>query len=98
MGANALSPNFYLRTKGKIKQQITALAYPSLTIVRTSRIDAEHETTRTGEKLGLLAAHVFKPLITKLYLPVTAGKIAAALLDGVISGKPGVKMVESDAL
>ncbi|MBK9521855.1 MAG: NAD(P)H-binding protein [Rhodocyclaceae bacterium] len=98
LGANALSPNFYLRTKGDAEEQITARAYPSLTIVRPSLIDAERETTRTGEKLGLLAAHLFKPLIPKRYLPVTAGKIAAALLDGVISGKPGVKIVESEAL
>lgn len=98
LGANALSPNFYLRTKGDAEEQITSLGYSSLTIVRPSLINAERETTRHGEKLGLLAAHVFKPLIPKRYRPVTAEQIATALLDGVISGKPGVKIVESDAL
>ena len=98
LGANALSPNFYLRTKGDAEEQITTLAYPSLTIVRPSLIDAEREKTRTGEKLGLLAAHVFKPLIPQRYRPVTAEKIATALLDGVIAGKQGVKTIESDAL
>ena len=98
LGANALSPNFYLRTKGDAEEQITTLGYSSLTIVRPSLIDAERETTRFGEKLGLLAAHVFKPLIPQRYRPVTAEKIANALLEGVIAGKQGVKIIESDAL
>lgn len=98
LGANALSPNFYLRTKGDAEEQITAIAYSSLTIVRPSLIDAEREKTRTGEKIGLLAAHMFKPLIPQRYRPVSAEKIATALLDGVIAGKPGVKTIESDAL
>ncbi|MBK7687041.1 MAG: NAD(P)H-binding protein [Rhodocyclaceae bacterium] len=98
LGANALSPNFYLRTKGDAEEQITALDYPSLTIVRPSLINAEREKTRTGEKLGLLAAHLFKPLIPQRYRPVTAAQIATALLEGVIVGKSGVKVIESDAL
>ena len=40
LGANALSPNFYLRTKGDAEEQITSLGYSSLTIVRPSLIDA----------------------------------------------------------
>jgi len=98
LGANALSPNFYLRTKGDAEEQITSLGYPSLTIVRPSLIDAERESTRFGEKLGLLAAHVFKPLIPKRYRPVSADQIATALLEGVIAGKQGVRTIESDAL
>lgn len=98
LGANAMSPNFYLRTKGDAEEQITALDYPSLTIVRPSLIDAERETARHAEKLGLLAAHLFKPLIPHRYRPVAAAQIASALLDGVIAGKQGVKVIESDAL
>ena len=98
LGANALSPNFYLRTKGDAEEQITALGYPSLTIVRPSLIDAERESTRRGEQLGLLAARMFKPLIPRLYRPVNAEQIAAALLNGIVAGKSGVKIIESDAL
>ena len=98
LGANALSPNFYLRTKGDAEEQITSLGYPSLTIVRPSLIDAERETTRTGEKLGLLAAKMFKPIIPQRYRPVSAAQIATALLAGIIAGKQGVTIVESDAL
>ena len=98
LGANALSPNFYLRTKGDAEEQITAIAYSSLTIVRPSLIDAERETTRRAEKLGLLAAHVFKPLIPKQYRPVTATAIAQALLAGVLAGRAGTQIIESGKL
>jgi uncharacterized protein YbjT (DUF2867 family) len=98
LGANALSPNFYLRTKGDAEEQITSLGYPSLTIVRPSLIDAEREATRHGEKLGLLAAKVFKPIIPQRYQPVTAQQIATALLTGIVAGKQGVSVIESDAL
>ncbi len=98
LGANALSPNFYLRTKGDAEEQIIALGYPSLTIVRPSLIDAERETRRRGEQLGLLAARIFKPVIPRQYRPVTAAVIARALLAGVLAGKAGSTIVESSEL
>ena len=98
LGANDLSPNFYLRTKGDAEAQIAALNYASLTIVRPSLIDAEREQTRLGERAGLLVAKLFKPLVPLQYLPISAARIAQALLAGVVRGEEGSRIVDSREL
>lgn len=98
LGAKASSGNFYLSTKGKAEDQIRQLDYPSLIIVRPSLIDTQRSDVRIGEQVGLLAARVLGPIIPRQYRPVTSSVIAQALLDGVLTGKPGVTIVESGEL
>jgi uncharacterized protein YbjT (DUF2867 family) len=90
--------NFYLRTKAEAEQGIIDLGFASTTIVRPSLIDAEREQARPAEHLGVLLARALKPVIPKKYRAVTPQQIAQALLQGVLSGEPGVHVVESDAL
>ena len=95
LGAKASSNNFYLRTKGQAEAQIEALHFASLTIVRPSLIDAEREHRRPGEQAGLLMAKIFQPLIPRQYLPISAARIARALLAGVVAGRLGTQIIES---
>ena len=95
LGAKASSNNFYLRTKGQAEAQIAALNYASLTIVRPSLIDAEREQSRPGEQAGLLVARIFQPFIPRQYLPISAARIAQALLAGVAAGRVGTQIIES---
>ena len=95
LGAKASSNNFYLRTKGQAEAQIAALNYASLTIVRPSLIDAEREQSRPGEQAGLLVARIFQPFIPRQYLPISAARIAQALLAGVAAGRLGTQIIES---
>ena len=74
--------NFYLRTKAEAEDGVRALGYPSLTIVRPSLIDAERDVARPGEVAGLWVARS-RPLVPRRYRPVTAQRIAQALLEGV---------------
>lgn len=90
--------NFYLRTKAEAEQGIIDLGFASTTLVRPSLIDAERELSRPAEHLGVLFARTLKPLIPKKYRVVTPQQIAQALLRGVLEAKPGVHVVESDAL
>jgi len=90
--------NFYLRTKAEAEQGVIDLGFASTTIVRPSLIDAEREQSRPAEHLGVLFARVLKPVIPKKYRVVTPQQIAQALLRGVLEAKPGVHVVESDAL
>lgn len=98
LGANVASSTFYLRTKGEVESGIASTGFASVTIARPSLIDARRSDVRRGESLGLLAARVLRPLIPKRYQVVTAQAIAAALLQGVLAGRPGVEVIESDAL
>ena len=97
LGANP-SGNFYLRTKAEAEQGVGALGYPSYTIVRPSLIDAKRDELRLGERVGLLFAGLLRPLIPARYLPVKAASIASALLEGVIAGQPGERIIESEEI
>jgi uncharacterized protein YbjT (DUF2867 family) len=95
LGANTAG-NFYLRTKTEAEAGIRDLHYPSFTIVRPSLIDAAREESRFGEKLGVMVAKIFRPLIPLRYRAVKAEHIAAALLDGVLRDQPGEYTIESE--
>lgn len=97
LGASAKG-NFYLRTKAEAEQGIVELEFASTTLVRPSLIDAKRDRSRPAEHLGVLLARVLNPAIPKKYRVVTPQQIAAALLQGVLAGEPGVRIVESDAL
>lgn len=97
LGAS-LKGNFYLRTKAEAEAGIRALGFPVYTIVRPSLIDAERETPRPGEQIGLMVARVFRPLIPRRYRPVKARRIAHALIEGVLKDKAGEEIIESEHL
>jgi uncharacterized protein YbjT (DUF2867 family) len=97
LGASARG-SFYLRTKAEAEQGIIDLEFASTTIVRPSLIDTERNEARPGEKVGLLFAHVLRPLIPRRYRAVSPEVIAAALLRSVLEGHPGVRIIESEAL
>jgi len=97
LGAN-IAGNFYLRIKAEAEAGIRAIHYPSFTIVRPSLIDAVRKESRLGEKLGLLVAQIFRPLIPYRYRAVKAEHIAVALLDSVLRNQSGEWIIESEQL
>ncbi len=92
------SGNFYLRTKAEAENGIRAIGYPCFTIVRPSLIDAKREQSRPGESLAIVLARLFKLLLPRRYRAVTPDQIARALIDGVLSGIPGERIIESGEL
>ncbi|MBX3677090.1 MAG: NAD(P)H-binding protein [Rhodocyclaceae bacterium] len=97
LGANP-SGNFYLRTKAEAEEGIRKLGFPAYTIVRPSLIDVERSEVRPGERIGLLFARAFAPLIPRRYRAVKADAIAQALLTGALRDDAGERLVESEAL
>lgn len=97
LGADAGSRSFYLRTKGDVEAGLETLGFERLVKVRPSLIEASRPEARPGEKLGLIAGRVFRPLIPARYRPVSAQAVAATLLAQVAGGK-GIVTVESDRI
>lgn len=97
LGASARG-GFYLRTKAEAEQGVIDIGFASTTIVRPSLIDTERRDSRPGEQAGLVFARLLRPLIPRRYRAVSPEAIAAALLRGLLDGRPGTTIVESDAL
>ena len=98
VGADAGSRNFYLRTKGEVERDLDMLGYCSITIVRPSVIWGERQETRFGEGLAVFALTAFRPVVPRRYRVVPATRIAKALLDGVMAGIPGKRVLESEEI
>lgn len=90
--------NFYLRTKAEAEDGIRAVGFAHFTIVRPSLIDAQRQQSRPGERFAIAFAHLLNPLIPRRYRAVKPERIAQALIEGVLAGKPGERIIESEAL
>jgi uncharacterized protein YbjT (DUF2867 family) len=99
MGANTSSTIFYNRVKGQMEDALAHLGYRTLIIARPSMLDGDRDSlgqaARPAEKLGLLAMHLFKPLIPANYQAITATQVARALLSAVRSTDKGTRVLLS---
>jgi uncharacterized protein YbjT (DUF2867 family) len=97
-GANAKSRTFYLRTKGETERDLAGVGFDSLTVLRPSLIGGERDERRWTESLGLKILSAMEPLLPRRYRIVPAERIAAMLLASVMAARPGVRIVESEAI
>ena len=84
LGANSNSPNFYLRTKGKAEQALTAAGLNNYLVVRPSLLTGTREETRVGEKIGEAILSILKPVMLgplKKYKPVSDVLLSNALVN-----------------
>jgi uncharacterized protein YbjT (DUF2867 family) len=99
LGAAADSRVFYNRIKGEVEAAITALGYPSLTLVRPSLLDGgPRRDNRRGERAGLWFARIFRLLIPARYRAVTTEAVARTLLAAALAQVPGVHVIESERI
>jgi uncharacterized protein YbjT (DUF2867 family) len=98
MGADATSRFLYPRTKGQLEQDLRALAFPSLTIVRPGLIGGQRDEFRAAERIAAVVLGALAPLLPRRYRISPAAVIAAALIDAAVDGRPGVHVIESDRL
>jgi len=99
LGAAADSRVFYNRVKGEVENAITALGYPSLTLVRPSLLDGgPRRDSRPGERIALVVARVLRPLIPARYRAVGTDAVARTLLAAALAQAPGVRIIESERI
>jgi len=99
LGAALDSRVFYNRVKGEVEAAITALGYPSLTLVRPSLLDGgPRPDSRPGERAALVVARMFRPLIPARYRAVATEAVARTLLAAALAQAPGVQIIESERI
>lgn len=95
MGANASSPFFYNRVKGKMEEALMAQHWPRLTIARPSMLLGDREKHRANESL---LAPIFKLLPGNLK-SINARDVARALLVTALADEEeSVTILSSSAL
>ncbi|WP_079423351.1 NAD(P)H-binding protein [Streptomyces katrae] len=95
VGAGSGSRAFYLRVKGDMEADVTALGFRQTEFFRPSFILGRRPTHRRGEGLGSSAATVLAPLLAgpaRAYRPVPAGRLAAAMIAALAEDRPGVRV------
>jgi Predicted nucleoside-diphosphate-sugar epimerases len=98
VGANPDTSNFYLRTKGELEEKIKKLDFECFVSARPSFLLGDRTEFRLGEKIGILLAKLFAPLIPRRYRGVQAAVVAKALIHAANDGRSGSWVLENEAL
>jgi len=99
LGADAKSRVFYNRVKGEMQDAVAQLGYESLVIAQPSLLIGDRaslgQPTRRGE---VIAARLFGPvmgLVPRGIRPIEASAVALALVDALLAGTPGLRLLSS---
>lgn len=95
MGAHSGSRIFYNRVKGGLEQDLGALQFTSLTLVRPGLIGGERTVRRTGEYLACLLLGALRPLLPPGLRINPAERIAAAVVEAALQPEPGLTVIDS---
>lgn len=87
--ASAASRIFYSRVKGEAERDIEALHFGSLTIVRPGLIGGERSESRPGETVAKLVLGALGPVLPRALRINPPERIAGAMLEAAIAGRPG---------
>lgn len=91
LGAAPTSRLFYNRVKGEVEAAITALGFTSVTIARPSLLLGSRTEPRLGEQFGKVLGVLAPPR----WRPVSAARVARALVDAAKRGAPGIRILEN---
>jgi uncharacterized protein YbjT (DUF2867 family) len=94
VGAAPRSRIFYNRVKGEVEAAISALGFRSVTIARPSLLLGPRKEHRPAEQLGKVLG-IFAPARWK---PVTAERVARALVAAAKRDLPGIHVLENPDL
>jgi uncharacterized protein YbjT (DUF2867 family) len=100
MGANAKSKVFYNRVKGELEDGLAQLAFEGLVIARPSLLIGDREAlgqpNRPLETASMVVSKILGPLIPADYRPISAAKVAHALLARTPASEGQVVMLSSE--
>ena len=97
-GASTRSRFFYSRTKGELERALASVGYASLTCVRPGLLLGDRLRPRAGEAFAAQVLGAVAPLLPRRYRPVHALAVAEELLAAALASKPGVHVIESEAI
>lgn len=102
VGAAAKSGNFYLRTKGETEEDLRALGFDRLDLIRPGLLRGNRPgPQRLGEGIATIAAPLTDALLHgsfRRYRSISGNSVAAAIVALAGQGGSGVHIHENDAI
>lgn len=102
VGASAKSGNFYLRTKGETEDDLVALGFDRLDLLRPGLLRGDRPgPQRLAEGLATIAAPLTDALLHgsfRRYRSISGDTVAAAIVRLAGQGGPGMHIHENDAI
>lgn len=102
VGASAKSGNFYLRTKGQTEDDLRALGFDRLDLIRPGLLRGDRPgPQRLGEGIATIAAPLTDALLHgafRRYRSISGDTVAAAIVVLAGQGGSGVHIHENDAI
>lgn len=102
LGADPRAKVFYNRVKGEAEAALIALGFERLVIARPSLLDGERERlaqpARPGEAWSLRLTRPIAGLIPARWRPISADRVARALVFALDQPGPAVQVLESSDL
>ncbi|MEW2531068.1 NAD(P)H-binding protein [Streptomyces sp. NPDC047071] len=95
VGADPAARTFYLRVKGDTEREIASLGYEQAEIFRPSLLLGPRAEKRPGERAMTALAPLVTPLLVgplRPYRPVTADRLAAAMVASLATAAPGTRV------
>ena len=92
-GANPRSPLFYNRVKGELEQDLRALGFSALTLVRPGLIGGQRSERRPGEHAASVLLGALAPVLPRAWRINPAEHIAAALVQAALEPVPGERVI-----
>ena len=91
-GADFKSKSFYLKLKGEVEKYVTDINLKSVSILRPSLLLGKRNEKRFGEKLAQLIIPKISFLMPSKYKPISAEKVARAMVQISKMNFKGVKI------
>ena len=91
-GADFKSKSFYLKLKGEVEKYVTNINLKSVSILRPSLLLGKRNEKRFGEKLAQLIIPKISFLMLSKYKPISAEKVARAMVQISKMDFKGVKI------
>lgn len=101
LGADVKARNFYLRTKGKLEENVIGLNFERTVIVRPSVLVGPRAESRRGEETAIRVMGFLSPILRGplgKYRPIEARAVARCLLQQSASNASGLSIIESDRI
>ena len=100
VGADPRSMNFYLRIKGEVEHDVSALGFETLHILRPSVLDGERAESRPAERISIAVLRKVSGVLGTgfKYAPIHVDVVGKAMVKLALSTARGVTVHESPAL